>query len=363
MNNFINNINKIIKKHYPIPISIENINTLSHFKISSYDYNKVLPFRMNIDGLILTGQYKNYKIIKVITNIILDWKKYLLLYISFLPNMLNPCVGMDSFLYKLHSFNYINFLNIKKLIIKNDNNDIIEYKIEYKNIIKEYVSKNITNIIINKNNHFYFESFSVCNNYKKLKIELDRLIKNRDKYSDIYFHLDNNGGGDIVPAHLIIRCLVGKKEKYMKNIKKLLTNKSIYEWDCWAEENSDSPNYEVVKQLNLDHLPNYDTKYNGKIFLYMNKQNGSAAWFFITYLIYYFSNKINRFSKKCYGKTIKYGTIESNQLKIFGHSATTSGDGNAITIKYNNNINIYCPTEQFLSCSIKKNDWNRFWIE
>jgi hypothetical protein len=132
--------------------------------------------------------------------------------------------------------------------------------------------------------------------------------------------------------------------------------------DCWEEENKDSPNYNVVKKLNLDKLPNYDVKYNGKIYLHMNKQNGSAVWFFITYLIYSFSNKINRYTKKCYGQTIKYGTIESDNLILLGHSGTTSGDGNAILIKFNN-IEFKCPTEQFISCSIKKNDWNRFWIE
>jgi hypothetical protein len=120
----------------------------------------------------------------------------------------------------------------------------------------------------------------------------------------------------------------------MKNIKKILANKKIEEWDCWREEDKISPNYRAVKTLNLDHLPNYTTKYNGKIYLHMTKQNGSAAWFFITYLIYAFSNKINRYSKKCYGQTIKYGTIESNQLKIIGHSGTTSGNCNAISVKY-----------------------------
>ena len=35
--------------------------------------------------------------------------------------------------------------------------------------------------------------------------------------------------------------------------------------------------------------------------------------------------------------------------------------GNTIEIKCGN-IKIKCPTEQFLSCSIKKYDWNRFWI-
>jgi hypothetical protein len=151
----------------------------------------------------------------------------------------------------------------------------------------------------------------------------------------------------------------------MKKIAKIIKDGyilSFEEWDCWAEENKDSPNCDVVKKLNLNTLSKYNTKYNGKIYLHMNKQNGSAVWFFITYLIYSFSTKIHRFSKKCYGRTVKYGKIESDQLILLGHSGTTSGDGNSITIKYDNNINIECPTQQFISCSIKKYDWNRFWI-
>jgi hypothetical protein len=268
----------------------------------------------------------------------------------------------------LHTYNYLDILSIKKIIIEK-NNKTIEYIIDYtdKSNYNLYWSNNKTNNIIYKDNHFYLESFNVDDNYKNLKNEIDRLIKNRDKYNNIHFHLNNNGGGDIVPVHLILRCLVGKKEKWMKNIKKIQSNNKILEWDCWKEENIDSPNYEVVKKLNLDKLPDNDTKYNGKIFLHMNKQNGSAAWFFITYLIYSFSgNNINRYSKKCYGMTIKYGTIKNNpyynQLILIGHSGTTSGDGNSVSIKYNNNINILCPTEQFISCSIKKYDYNRFWI-
>jgi hypothetical protein len=94
-----------------------------------------------------------------------------------------------------------------------------------------------------------------------------------------------------------------------------LQNKEIFEWDCWEEENINSPNYQVFKKLNLDNLPNYDTKYNGKIYLHMDTKNSSAAWFFITYLIYAFANKISRFSKKCYGQNIKYGKVKSNNLK------------------------------------------------
>ncbi len=75
-------------------------------------------------------------------------------------------------------------------------------------------------ILIKKDNHFYLEDFSVNDNYKNLKIEIDRLIKNRDKYKTIHFHLNNNGGGDNVPGNIIIRCLFGRKERWMKRIKK-----------------------------------------------------------------------------------------------------------------------------------------------
>jgi hypothetical protein len=360
----VEKINHILLKYYPIKISFDKINTLSHFHILSYDYKRFLPINMNIDGVILNGEYKNYQIVKVITTEIFDWDKYILLYVSLLNPSINPCINEKIFLKRLHSYNYIDILNIKKLLIKNKKTEkIIEYKVDHSNKNYYLSFDNIIHKDIGKkDNHFYLEDFCVNNNYKNLKIEMDRLIKNRDKYNSIHFYLKNNGGGDIVPAHIIIRCLVGRKEKWMKNIKKIEQNKEIFEWDCWKEENVNSPNYEVVKKLNLDNLPNYDTKYNGKIYLHMNINNGCAAWFFITYLIYAFSNKINRFSKKCYGQNIKYGTIQSNNLILFGHSETTSGDGTSVEIKYGN-IKIECPTEQFISCSIKKTDWNRFWIE
>jgi hypothetical protein len=351
--NLVKKINKILLKYYPLKISFDKINTLSHFHILSYDYKKILT--INID---MNGEYKNYKIVKVITTETFDWNKYIILYISLLNPSKNPCINEKLFLQKLNSYNFIDILNIKKLLIKNKKTgEIIEYKVEYITSTDNIIQKDI----IKKDNHFYLEDFSVDDNYKNLKIEMDRLIKNRDKYKTIHFYLNNNRGGDIVPAHIIIRCLVGKKEKWMKNIIKISQNKEIFEWDCWKEENVNSPNYLVVKKLNLDNLPNYNSKYKGKIYLHMNEQNGSAAWFFITYLIYAFANKIKRYSKKCYGQNIKYGKIESNNLILLGHSGTTSGDGNPVEIKFGN-IKIKVPTEQFISCSIKKCDWNRFWI-
>ena len=174
---------------------------------------------------------------------------------------------------KIHLYNNIDILNITQLSIKK-NDKIINIPIIYienrSNLIYNIKWQNIVpNDKINKSNHFYLDSFDVYNNKDQLKIELSRLFINRDKYKSIHFHLDNNGGGDIVPAHLILRCLLGdKKEKWMKNIVKILINKDFFEWNCWKEENIDSPNYDVVKYLDLDlHLlSNYKTKYNAKIY-------------------------------------------------------------------------------------------------
>jgi hypothetical protein len=361
----INKIKEVLTNNYPLNITFDELNNLSHFYILSNNWKKFLNFNIDINGNILSGKYQNYKIINVVTNKEYYWDEYLLLYVSFLNNSYNPCIDKNKFLYLLHTFNFNDDININKLIIKTKNNILI-LDIKYTNNISYNLTWNNNPLInlINKENHFYLDSFDVYSNHEKLKIEILRLIKNRDKYKTIHFHLNNNGGGDIVPAHLIIRCLVGPKEKWMKNIKKILKDKKIMEWDCWNEENENSPNYETVKKLNLNLLPNYQNKYNGKIYLYLDKQNGSAAWFFITYLIYAFGGKINRYSKKCYGKIIKFGKLENenSQLIIKGHSGTTSGDGNAIKINYKN-IYFDCPTEQFSSCSIKKTDWNRFWIE
>jgi hypothetical protein len=365
--NLLKNIcNNILQKYYPLNYHFENIYNLSHFKIISQNWNQYLPFHFNLEGNIIDGEYRNYKIINIITktNEKYTYKKFIELTVSILPNYYNPYIDRNKFLILLYVYNNIHFVNIKNMIIKKKD-EIINIPIKYTNKPNYHIEWNISlkSGKINKKNHFYFSSFNVYQNQKELKKEMMQLFINRDKYKSIHFHLDNNGGGDIVPAHLILRCLTGKKEKWMKNIKKYLHNKKIVEWNCWKEEDKNSPNYQAVKYLDLDFIPDYQTKYNGKIYLYMNSSNGSAAWFFITYLIYAFSNNIKRFYKKCYGKILKFGTIDKNSnLVLRGISGTTSGDGNSKNIQYKN-IMIECPTEQFISCSIKDKDWNRYWIQ
>ena len=73
-------------------------------------------------------------------------------------------------MYLLHTYNYLEFLNIKRMIIQK-NEDIIDYKIDYKNKINYNLTWNINSIeqYINKDNHFYLDSFSVNDNYKKAR--------------------------------------------------------------------------------------------------------------------------------------------------------------------------------------------------
>ena len=132
---------------------------------------------------------------------------------------------------------------------------------------------------------------------------------------------------------------------------------------------NDLNNYNTVQSLQLEKIPTYNTKYSGKIYVYMNPQNGSAAWFFITYLIYAFAKKqdIIRHQSSCFENTYKYGIVlPYHQLILRGKSGTTSGDGNPEPIvvrKNDTNILVHCPTEQFISSSILPKDWNRFWSE
>lgn len=360
----IHKINEISRHHYPLPVEMDEMIQLSHFKISSNYWEKFLPFQVNVKGRIVTGPYKNHQILHLFTTQLINWNDYINHFTLLLNKSYYPCIDENNFLCLLHTFNFIDELNIKRIVIKKGDGSSETIDIVYGSKSNFIWNNNLKfHPKIEKENHFYLESFQVNTNYKKLKVEITRLVQNRDRFHNIHFHLDNNGGGDIVPAHIIIRCLVGKKEKWMKNIKKLLTDKTVSEWDCWKEEDVNSPNYNVVEKLNLNYLPEYTSKYSGKIYVHMNKQNGSAAWFFITYLIYAFGGKINRFETKCCQQKIKYGNLEKDsQLILKGHSGTTSGDGNAIQIKYKN-IQIECPTQQFISCSIKDSDWNRFWIE
>ena len=341
----ITKINILLSKNYPLKASFTDIGTMSHFSILKMILPTHLPFRIDLDGTILNGKYKSKKIMKVFTNKYYTWTKYIKLLISFL----NPYERTNEMLlYYLYRENKIDILHINNIIIDDNTNIIVEYN-KCKTISIEPFIK------INKENHFYFSSFYIDQNIKETVTEISRLIKNKDKYNSIHIHLRSNLSGDLAPVHTILRCLVGKKEKWMKNMKELrMINKTItnIERDCWNEYILNE-----FKNINFDEI----NKYTGKIHLYMDG-NASSAWFFITYLIYAFGSKIERYTERYNNGTFKFGKVSKDgQLILHGKSSTYSGDGNPIYVKYKDII-IWCPTSQIVSSSIKKQDFNRFWI-
>jgi hypothetical protein len=359
----INEINKILKKTYPIKnITFKNIYNLSHFSILNMYEELYLPFNIDLSGKILSGNYKSYQIIKVNNK---SWDKYLSLYLSFKNYTRYPCV-YPNFLFDLHKKNKIDILCMNTITITYKNIQtkiIIEYQKEP--IIKSLFNKDI--IIINKENHFYFSSFQMPNNKDQIRNNLIRLFINRDKYKSIHIHLDNCIGGHSSPVQLFVKCLIGNKEKWMKDVIKIHTDENQIRtniYDSWEENENEGPNSNSIKLLDLGVIPKYETKYSGKIYLHMdmNYKNASAVWYFITYLIYGFASKIKRFTKKCFGKILKFGKIsKDSQLVLSGNSSACSGDGNCIGNPYNDII-INCPSIQFINRSFNKKDWDRFWI-
>jgi hypothetical protein len=360
MQRFHETVDLILKKKYPVDISVGDITELSHFFVFTYDDARFVNLHFSLDGVVQSGAHAGWRIVQVVTTETMDWVQYLRLHAKLVNKQWLPCIDEAQFTFLLHVYHHLPFLRLEKLILQH-NTDWAEHVISYtkRRLLPEV--RRLYSPIVSKGNHFYMHSFSVGDNFKKLKTEIDRLMRNRDKYQTLHFHLDRNGGGDIVPAHMIIRCLVGK-EAWMKPIVKVMKTKEVYGWDCWREELEDSPNFTTVRKLNLERIPSNGAKYKGKIYLHMDSENGSAAWFFITYLIYAFGEKVSRFSIPCLGQMVKYGKVQSSQLILLGHSGTTSGDGNTEKVEKKNFV-AKVPTEQFISCSIKPNDWNRFWVE
>lgn len=359
-------LNKLIKKIYPC--SYKNKYNLSHLYIYNLVKDKYLPILFNIHGEIISDEYKNYIIVKVIcTKQFYSWREYLRVYTSYCNICNNPFIDKKYMLQKMHKSNKLDILHINSIIIKKNNNEmIIKMNYENENKYLSYFNPSIKKPIKNyKNNHFYLSDFNLSNK-NELNKELFKLFNYRNKCNVLHFHLEGNGGGSLIPVHLIVRCLIGKKESWMKNIRKILQDKSSVEWNCWCEENVNNFKKEFKifdSHLNLINEFENNKKYSGKIHLYIDNNCGSSTWFLITYLIYAFSKKITRYTQKHYGQKLKFGTIESDNLILHGMSGTTSGDGNNTTIKYKNKINFDIPTEQFEKCSIKKKDWNRFWVQ
>lgn len=366
-------INEVLQKCYPIPDNFDNISQLSHFHIENLiDFHQWLPFMVDIRGVILSGRFQGERIQKVQTADFhsYTWKQYIVFFHSVLHLSYHYCINPQKFFWYLHAFPNIKMLRIASIRFQYNNAFSIpilytktpHYQMEWTNIP--------SNPKLYHDNHFYLNSFDVKSNQHQLTKEIKRLFLHRDEYDDIHFHLDNNSGGDNTPGQLIMWCLVGPRESWMKPVTKILKNKTEITWDVWSESDPENPmNHDTVQALELGNIPTYDTKYSGKIYVYMNPQNDSAAWFFITYLIYAFAKKqdIIRHQSSCFENTYKHGIVlPYHQLILRGKSGTTSGDGNPgpiVVRKNDTNILVYCPTEQIISSSILPKDWNRYWSE
>jgi hypothetical protein len=229
-------------------------------------------------------------------------------------------------------------------------------------------------------NHFTFPTLDISTDAASISKELHRLVQTRDRHSTLHFHIHD--GGDLTVVHLLLRCLCGTKEPWMK--RSVLYDSQRYhednathkrtlqpiEYDPWTPWDSASRDYPLFQTLfHEKEYRSYTEKYAGNIILYVNLKCASAAWYLITYLIYAFATHIVRESATVYGIPIKIGRIKGNRLHIHGYSSTTSGDqlgDQADTLKQftlsGKEFTIKAPTQAFTHNSVKRIDFNRFWM-
>jgi hypothetical protein len=381
-----------LKRHYPIANTTHrNVRELSHFLPLVSDYTMLIPFEFNIKGEILDGKFAGSRITHVKTGgatKLFTWLEYIAWLMQLFPVVFNPCVDPKI---------YVNYIKSKKLIV--------EYQIEYfvatrgekhastekpasraastEKSIKLYnvymkvprgyqVEWPTDPPFISHDNHFLFSSFNYDDNVSALGKELSRLIQTRDTHEEIHIHLNGNFGGQIHPVNVILLCLCGGREKWMKNQVAMQGIDDQAEWDPWEITG------DVMRPLGMTLIDMQCMeklrRYRGKITVHMFPSNGSATFFLISYLVYAFG-KPRRFTRECYGEQlkgtgersseVKFGNGDSEQLTLLGTSGTTSGDGNdqVVTLDEARGIRARIPQQQFLTGSINSLDWNRFWTE
>jgi len=220
-------------------------------------------------------------------------------------------------------------------------------------------------------NHFTISSFTIDDNSAQLSEVIGRLWKVRDSYSTLHFHLEENTGGDLIPVHLIMLCLCGGHQRWMTDYEVIehYNGRNVSrKWNPWTPWDPDNHDYKNYKTLDLDEteLFRHTTPYKGKIVVHMNRGCQSSTWYFITYLVYVFANRIERFVQYIHGVPFKCGRVSRSQIELHGYSGTTSGDGNLICKNFildGTTIRGCFPTQANIHHPIQERDWNRFWIE
>lgn len=242
------------------------------------------------------------------------------------------------------------------------------YKICKSGKLEEPKFINITlprNISLSKApNHFRISDFDISSNAAELSAVLKRLFRHRDDYSSLHFHLEGNTGGDLIPVHLIMLCLCGGRQRWMTEYEVIESNNGRRKWDPWVPWDPDSDDFKQYKELNI-YAPTYTTQYNGKVILHVDAECASSTWFMISYIIYVFAEKIQRFTKYINGRQIKLGRAIGRQIELHGISDTTSGDGNTVVKEFlldGSKLAFKFPTQANIARPIHESDWNRFWI-
>lgn len=343
-----------LKKNYPetLPPASEiksyadliHLN-LSHFQCEILNYNKNIDLN-NVTDILLNDNWITVKeFVKLIVPLIHNNKRILLVkHPNFFPTV-----------------DFYTIKSVKKY------GKIVEPSYKYYDI----AFPGPKSVIALANNHYTINSFSIDANSEQLKEAIERLFNVRDKYVNLHFHIQGNGGGDLVPVHLILLCLCGGRKRWMTDYEVIENEDGVVErrrWDPWTPWLKNNDNYPEFSKLNIDFfsLPKYDDVYKGKIIIHMDKYCGSSCWYFITYLAYVFAEKIERYVEYVDGLPIKMGRVYGPQIKFIGYSSTTGGDGNSIRKDFplnDSQISCFFPTQANIQRPIKKNDWNRFWTE
>ncbi len=358
-------LDKLLKENYPLPITHANVTELSHYVavIKTTDY--LIPFDITLDGRILEGKFTSAVIqqVKMRGFKQMTWANYIKFVVSLFPVTRNPCI-YDRFMLLCVRFKYL----IDEYCI---DHFVVDWRGQQTKLTNVYIKPppgmqlkhNVTDPdFVGHDNHFLLSSMIVMgDNGGQITAELQRLLAKRDDYDEIHFHLNNNGGGHTFALGFILLCLCGGREQWMKpsSIKRNRLN-STHTFDMWTNDYYDGMGFSLADIYNLNQ---YKKKYKGRVYVYMSHNNYSAAFFFITYLVYAFGGMPRRYTKDCYGKQIKFGTIAKNaQLVLIGTTNTCSGDGDAESFNAAG-IRVIIPTHQHIASSIQPQDWNRFWTE
>ncbi len=371
-------VDVLLKRYYPVaPTTHKDTFSMSHFEAYVSNTQRWIPFEIDVPtGRILDGKFAGQCIAKVKTHghkSAMSWKNYVTMLVHFDNITWNPCTNEMTFRRLLRTFKYIAELNIDYFITDKP----VKLHNVYMKVPLDYIPPAPRDPpFIGHDNHFLFAGFDFGeHNGPAIGRELRRLFQYRDDYKEIHFHLNNNGGGQITPCNMILLALCGAREPWMKKQESLelvdiANNRAVSEkraWDPWELDNLFTSNNMKAMGLKLADLDNFQritTRYHGKITIHMYPGNGSAAFFFITYIVYAFG-KPRRFTQECYGKQLKMGHGDSNRLTLLGTSNTTSGDGNmtVVELKQGTPLRVGIPRQQFTSSTVLPMDWNRFWTE